>query len=288
MSLDHDDIDRLVTAYREDYAPDVEAGLQRLHARLGNVRQLHPRTRHTRLYRIAAVAATLVLCTVAAVYLLGRPGRTEWTNRDASIAEYTLPDESRVVLQQGSTVSFDASFNDDERRVELAGQGYFEVKSDADRPFYVSNGTNRVRVTGTAFNVKAESGLFEVEVSEGTVELHTTESTVPIKAMEYATVRTGHPISHQATRHLNHHAWRTGQLQFDHTPVTDVIAYLHDNWGIVCDWENGQACDYPISGSYSGSDVEAVLNDVAKLGGLSVRSLGQDGKHFQLTGHCTL
>ena len=288
MSLDHDDIDRLVTAYREDYSPDVEAGLQRLHARIGTVRQLRPRPRRQRLYRLSAVAAALLLCIVAAVYLLANPGRTTLNNATASIADYTLPDGTRVTLQEGSTLTYDHSYNESDRRVELMGQGYFEVQADAARPFYVSRGANRVRVTGTAFNVKAGSEMFEVEVSEGTVELHTTGSTVAIKAMEYATVVPGEPLVHAAAPHLNHHAWRTGTLKFDHTPVADVITYLNDNWGVVCDWENGAACDYEVSGSYTGSDVTAVLSDVAKLGGLSVRSVGQDGKHYELTGPCTL
>ena len=288
MSLDHDDIDRLVTAYREDYTPDVEAGLQRLRARIGTVSERQPQLRRVRLYRLTSIAATFLLCIAAAIYLLGNPGRTELTNSSATIAEYTLPDGTRVTLQEGSTLRYETAYNEVDRRVELEGQGYFEVEADATRPFYVSHGTNRVRVTGTAFNVKADTEQFEVEVSEGTVELHAGASKVPVKAMEFATVVPGEPVVHAQAPHLNHHAWRTGTLKFDETPVADVITYLHDNWGVVCDWENGQACDYAVSGSYTGSDVAAVLSDVAKLGGLSVRSVGQDGKHYELTGPCTL
>ena len=291
MSLDHNDIDRLVNAYREEYTPDVEAGLQRLHARIdasASQRKLPAPTRRLRVYRLSAVAATLLLCIAVAFYLLGNSGRTELTNTSSAVAVYSLPDGSRVTLQEGSTLAYDTDFNDSDRQVELHGQGYFEVTPDADRPFYVYRGDNRLRVTGTAFNVKAESALFEVEVSEGTVELHTDGSTVPVQAMEYATLVPGKSVVHAPAPHLNHHAWRTGKLQFDRTPVADVLAYLHDNWGVVCTWDDGQACDYPVSGSYTGSDVSAVLSDVAKLGGLSLRSVGEDGKHFELSGTCTL
>lgn len=285
MSLDHTDIDRLVAAYREDYTPDVEAGLQRMHGRIGKVRPLRPRP--SRFYRLAAVAAAAIVACVAALYLLIGTGRTTFENTDARIAEYSLPDGSRIVLQQGSRLSFEEDYNTAERRVQLEGQGYFEVVSDASRPFFVVYDNNSVRVTGTAFNVRASEQAFEVEVSEGSVELHVGEKSMAVKAMEFVTVAPDQPIEHGAAPNLNHHAWRTGTLKFDRTPISEVLTYFNDNWGIVCNWQVGVTCDYPVSGNFDSSDATAVLGDIAKLGGLSVRSTGEDGKHYELSGNCT-
>ncbi|MGB3798773.1 MAG: FecR domain-containing protein [Lewinella sp.] len=285
MKLDQHDIDRLVTVYREEYSPDVETGLRQLHARMTPVRKLQPRRNRSTVYLTAAAAAIVLI--VASLLVFGGDDRTYLINEDSPLAEYSLPDGSKVTLQQGSQLSYDpATFNQDDRLLDLAGQGYFEVTHDATRPFLVSNGVNEVRVTGTAFNLRTDSGLLEVEVSEGSVLVNTGKETVPVKAMEYVTVASGEEVVHNQAPNLNHHAWRTGLLKFDHTPISEVLTYFSDNWGITCQWEQDKSCDYTVSGSFQSEDVLNVLQDIAKHGGLSIRSTGDDDKHFLLSGRC--
>ena len=287
MSLDRNDIDRLVTAYRGEYTPDVESGLRRLHAQIKPTQQLQ--VSHRSSYRRPlAIAASLLLLLAAALYLFRGDGRTYLINEDQTVADFRLPDGSHITLQQGSRVSYDPeNFNLADRQLDLTGQGYFEVMHDASRPFIVSNGGSQVRVTGTAFNLRADGQTMEVEVSEGSVAFAAQGRTLPVAAMEYAELTSGGTVEHAAAPNLNHHAWRTGVLTFDQTPINEVLMYFTDNWGIVCDWEDGQGCDYTVSGSFRSQDAAAVLSDIAKLGGLSVRSTDEDGKHFELTGSCS-
>ncbi len=288
MSLDQNDIDRLVTDYRGDFSPDVERGLRQLHSRITPVHQLRPRRRgRGAINRLVGIAAAILLLVAAALFVFTGEGRTYLTNQDQQIAEYVLPDGSRVSLQQGSRLSYEPdSYNVSERRLDFHGQGYFEVTHDSSRPFLVTNGSSQVRVTGTAFNVRVEEELLEVEVSEGSVMVNTSDKSLPVSAMEYATVVSGQPLIHHSAPNLNHHAWRTGLLKFDHTPISEVLTYFTDNWGIICEWQDGKVCNYEVSGTFNSRDVAAVLNDIAKLGGLSVRSTHEDGKHFELSGTC--
>lgn len=46
-------------------------------------------------------------------------------------------------------------FETGERRVRLTGEGYFKVKRDTGRPFYVETERLNVRVLGTEFNLSA-------------------------------------------------------------------------------------------------------------------------------------
>ena len=287
MSLDQNDIDRLVTAYRGEFTPDVEGGLRRLHARIKPAQPLRVSHR-SRYLRPLAIAASLLLLLAAGLYLFRGDGRTYLINDDRAVADYRLPDGTHLTLQQGSRVSYDAdNFNLADRQLDLYGQGYFEVVHDASRPFIVRNGHSLVRVTGTAFNLRADGKTMEVEVSEGSVDFAAEGQTLPVAAMEYATVTSGGSVKHAAAPNLNHHAWRTGVLTFDQTPINEVLTYFADNWGIVCDWQDGPGCDYAVSGSFRSKDAAAVLTDIAKLGGLSVRSTEEDGKHFKLIGSCS-
>ena len=292
MSLNNDDIDRLVTGYRDNFTPDVEAGLRRLHAGISVVRPLDaaasraaaPRSR--RLYAIAAAVAVLVAC-LAALYL-NADERIYLRNPDQTLATFDLPDGTHLTLQQGATASYDpATYNTDARHLTLSGQGYFEVHSDASRPFLVQQGDGELRVTGTAFNLRTDGKLMEVEVSEGAVVLEQNGREMQVAANECGLVAPGRPMVHKAAPNLNHHAWRTGELKFDHTPIAEALSYFYDNWAIECSWADGKACDYTVSGSYRGGDAGAVLSDIAKLGGATLRATDTSGKHYELSGPCT-
>lgn len=72
-----------------------------------------------------------------------------------------LPDGSRVWLNAESSLKVPVAFTGNERRVELSGEGYFEVAKNAAKPFkvMVSAVANKpayeITVLGTHFNISA-------------------------------------------------------------------------------------------------------------------------------------
>ena len=66
-----------------------------------------------------------------------------------------LEDGSVVWLNSASTLEIPEYFETGERRVRLTGEGYFKVKRDTGRPFYVETERLNVRVLGTEFNLSA-------------------------------------------------------------------------------------------------------------------------------------
>jgi transmembrane sensor len=74
-----------------------------------------------------------------------------------SQARFSLPDGSTVTLNAGSTLKYDDLFGNDERVVQLEGEGYFKVAKDAERPFIVKTAFINVTALGTEFNIKAYS-----------------------------------------------------------------------------------------------------------------------------------
>jgi transmembrane sensor len=92
----------------------------------------------------------------------------------------SLPDGSQVWLNSGSTLTFGTTFGK-ERSVLLEGEAFFKViKKDA--PFIVSTSMGKVRVAGTAFNVKTISGenLFETTVEKGEVIVTQNHTQIPV------------------------------------------------------------------------------------------------------------
>jgi len=75
--------------------------------------------------------------------------------------QVVLPDGSKVWLNAASSLRFPTAFAGMERRVELTGEGYFEISKDVSKPFVVhvydgSDGVGTdVQVLGTSFNIMA-------------------------------------------------------------------------------------------------------------------------------------
>lgn len=69
--------------------------------------------------------------------------------------QITLPDGTNVWLNAESTLRYPSRFSQRERMVEIAGEAYFEVVKDHNRPFKVVSRGQTVEVLGTEFNIAA-------------------------------------------------------------------------------------------------------------------------------------
>lgn len=138
-----------------------------------------------------------------------------------------LADGSQMELAPSSAA--DISFSNGLRSVKLiAGEAYFSVARDPNRPFVVEAGRGKVEVLGTAFDVKLRN--------EDAVEVVVTESAVAVSTAGGAPVRvqSGQGVSYDGTGVSPVHpadidsvqAWRQDQLVFHDAPLGTVLAEL--------------------------------------------------------------
>lgn len=102
--------------------------------------------------------------------------RVEVYSPTGMISKLTLPDGTKVVLNNNSTLSYPIMFSGNERKIELDGEAFFEVRKDSLRPFLINTEGMDVRVLGTSFNLKAYNSDAETILSlkEGIVQAETT------------------------------------------------------------------------------------------------------------------
>lgn len=128
------------------------------------------------------------------------------------------------------------------RAVQLTGEAYFEVAHNPARPFIVSTTTARVRVTGTAFNVRAYAAEDSVEVSVTHGQVWLTHLAVSdsvqlpagTRAALRATDAPGRAATHlqrQASADPNFRAWQNDTLRFTDAPVAQVVQTLRATYG---------------------------------------------------------
>ncbi|WP_316799745.1 FecR family protein [Pedobacter frigidisoli] len=102
-----------------------------------------------------------------------------------------LPDGSEVWLNASSTLKYPVSFVGlKERRIELTGEGYFEVAKDPLVPFIVVSGGQEVQVLGTHFNISsyAQDEKSYTTLLEGSIVLKAAEKNMILKPGQQACV----------------------------------------------------------------------------------------------------
>ncbi|ULQ55449.1 FecR domain-containing protein [Flavihumibacter rivuli] len=137
-----------------------------------------------------------------------------------------LPDGTRVWLNASSSLSYPNQFAGKERRVELTGEGYFEVVSDPARPFIVRTGEEETTVLGTRFNIRAyETGKQVTSLVEGKVKLNKgTISKVLIPGQQASFDQDHWAVNSYDQEQLL--GWINDIFLFRNTPVKDVMEEL--------------------------------------------------------------
>jgi ferric-dicitrate binding protein FerR (iron transport regulator) len=124
-------------------------------------------------------------------HIIEKPAYNTLTNpKGSQVVDLTLADGSRVWLNAGSSLTYPLSFIENERRVVITGEAYFEVASDKTKPFRVVKGNMQVEVLGTHFNVNAYDDEKNIKVTllEGAVRLKINEENQMLKPGEQGQV----------------------------------------------------------------------------------------------------
>lgn len=68
--------------------------------------------------------------------------------------QITLPDGTKAWLNAASSLKYPTHFSENQRKVAVEGEVYFEVVSDKHKPFIVQSEGQYIEVLGTAFNIR--------------------------------------------------------------------------------------------------------------------------------------
>ena len=177
-----------------------------------------------------------------------------------------LADGSEVLLNAASALSVD--FSGSARHLRLwHGQATFTVAHDPGRPFIVRAGQGEARAIGTVFDVDMRQVSVVVTVLEGIVGVQTEDLPAPTRLIanqsaEYGdsgAVGPGRVVDADAET-----AWRRGRLVFNGRRLGDVIAEISRQQGGHILVASQSARDLPVTGSFSLTDPEAILEIIER------------------------
>ncbi|TCK30881.1 FecR family protein [Ancylobacter aquaticus] len=222
----------------------------------------------------AALAAGLMafLAYPALVLLMEADYRTGTGARQT----LALEDGSRIELGAESAVAVDVTGATRIVRL-LAGEAFFDVRSDPSRPFIVDAGGVDVTVLGTRFNVRLTSTDAGVELADGAVGLtypgHGTAQTRLVPGQSaLVDLRTGTLVTGEiAVDDIA--VWREGRLFVQDATIAAVVEQLqryHRAWITVPDSALAQQ---RVTGLYDLTDPDRALRALVEPHGGRMREI---------------
>lgn len=151
--------------------------------------------------------------------------------KGSDVVYLQLSDQTKVWLNAESSIRYPVAFGEDERKVEITGEAYFEVMKSQKKKFTVSKGEMNVVVMGTSFNVNTYENEENIRVTllEGSVKVQLEKSERTIKPGQQAvlnskTIDVLSDVDVQAVM-----AWKEGKFVFNNTNIQLIMRQM-ERW----------------------------------------------------------
>lgn len=246
------------------------------------------------LYRyMFRIAVVVLLCIISFVSYWG--GKEQVKKQFAGMmveteaplgsrTKFSLPDGTLVWLNGGSKISYSQGFGVVERKLQLIGEGYFEVTKNEQLPFEISTKELELQVLGTKFNFKnyPEDEEVAVDLLEGRVSLKNALRNKEVwylepnqKAMLNKQNGELH-ISRVKAQHASE--WTKGFLFFDEDLLPDIAKELERSYNVKISWEDKSLDTCRFYGNFERKEqtVQEILEMLASTGKLQYRINGKN------------
>lgn len=169
--------------------------------------------------------------------------------------QFTLPDGTNVWLNAASSIRYPTAFQGKDRRVEVKGEAYFDVATNAQKPFIVETDIMDAEVLGTEFNINSydNEGYTQTTLVNGLLRLTYVEDrnrpTDPtpdtfkyLRPGKQATIqKTGkrdEPIEISDATNLNQViAWKQGMFDFEKVDLFNMMRQLERWYNIKVEYK---------------------------------------------------
>ena len=188
--------------------------------------------------------------------------------RGSKATSIVLSDGSKVWLNAGSSLRYPVLFAENERRVEINGEGYFEITKDAKRKFLVSDGNSITEVLGTSFNVNnyADESVTTTTLLEGAVKVSADGNEFILKPGEQSVNDRKGKLS--VKENINTEevvAWKNGFFMYESADFQTIARQASRWYNVEFIFENKKAGSEIFHGTFSRDASLAELLKILEL-----------------------
>lgn len=182
--------------------------------------------------------------------------------------EVKLDDGSEVVLRARSKLILSSDFNQNNRKVELQGEGYFDIAHNPEKPFIIRTDVLSIEVLGTSFLVSPLLDQIKVALFSGKVNVYTNERRVELVPNQTAIYKDGELSKKDFLDYSD--LWWSKELNFKDKTLAHVFKDLESHYKVKIQMGNGVA-EKRITTSFYNQSIEEVLKVVSDIHRLEVR-----------------
>ena len=210
--------------------------------------QLHPFKKFLR------VAAAIAILLTGSYFFLNMTADTISTQY-AENKEVVLPDNSEVILNADSELSFSEKNWDKNRNLKLKGEAFFKV-AKGER-FTVTTADGTISVLGTEFNVENRKGFFEVTCYEGLVSVTFNGKETKLPAGNSFIAVNGKTITTEKPK-TKTPSWMNAESSFKSIPLKYVLDEFERQHNIIVETKAINV-NQLYTGSFSNTDADLAL-----------------------------
>ena len=207
-----------------------------------------------------------------------------------------LPDGSQVRLNASSVLTLAPAWQPGAgREVWLTGEAFFDVRHTAPAAlravaaapvaakFVVHAGGLDVAVLGTRFDVRHVGAKTSVVLSSGQIALSRAHAAgqppllmQPGDLVRYDEAAPQRLAVERTVQPALYAAWTSGRLDFDNTPVADIVALLEDRYGLRVRLGRPGLARQKLTGTLPGQNPDVLLEALGKSLDIKVRRQGSE------------
>ena len=180
----------------------------------------------------------------------------------------TLFDGTRVWLNADSRLDYPESFAGKKtREVYLEGEAFFDVTENKEQPFIVNTSDLKVKVLGTAFNVRSykKDNLIETTLVRGQVSISSKAeqgSAVILRPNQKVVYekKSGKLMLKNQVDTEKSTSWRDGKLYFEDEAFSEIVKALERWYNVTIHVENTETLGCRFSAKIDNKTLEEVLD----------------------------
>ncbi|MFP2994678.1 FecR family protein [Spongiivirga sp. MCCC 1A20706] len=212
---------------------------------------------------ISYAAAAIVIFTIGFYVATISKWDTKITTELAEKTNISLPDESEVILNAASSLSYDTKKWDKERLLILHGEAYFKVAKG--KKFDVETDNGVISVLGTQFNVKSRQEVLEVTCFEGLVSVNSNNEILKLAAGNTVRFVNGEKMSDITTKQIPD--WPNNISSFKSVPLQEAFDEFTRQYKLTVDLKGVDASQI-FTGQFTHTNKEMALKAITLPFGL--------------------
>ena len=185
--------------------------------------------------KYAAVITSILAISGLTLWYFVADSQEKWitaSTTNGETLEITLPDNSKVWLNENSILKYPEHFTKEKRELHLTGEAYFEVTKNKHKPFTVQSSAMNVQVLGTKFNFKTPSNgrIVETSLIEGEIKVsgNNNEGAITLSPGQKVTKQMKVSETNAALDAI----WHNNLIPFKNADIFDIAEVLEKVYGV--------------------------------------------------------